>query len=214
MKRAEHIIGIDEVGRGPLAGPVYVGAVAVPRNFDWTSAEGVRDSKKLTSRAREKWYKKLDGMRAAGQLNFATASSSSEMIDEKGIVLSIFAALEKCLTLLDANPKTCEILLDGNLRAPEQFVRQKTIIRGDDREPVISMASIVAKCRRDKLMKKLAVQFPDYGFEAHKGYGTLVHRTSIKKHGLCRLHRKTFCTRLLAGSTKSQVTSIKQVSRE
>ena len=196
-KIPQYLIGIDEVGRGPLAGPVYVGAVSMPHNFNWKLVDGVRDSKKLTSCAREKWYKKLEGMRAARQLNFATASSSSETIDEKGIVFSISAALEECLNLLEANPKTCEILLDGSLHAPAQFARQKTIIHGDDIEPIISIASIVAKVERDALMTSLAVQFPEYGFERHKGYGTAVHCSAIKEHGLCKLHRKTFCSRLV-----------------
>lgn len=197
-----YLIGIDEVGRGPLAGPVYVGAVMVPHDFDWKSAEGVRDSKKLTPRKREEWYANIAGMRTAGQLNFATASSSAEMIDGEGVVASISAALAKCLNLLEAHPATCEILLDGSLHAPENFTMQKTIIGGDDIEPVISMASIIAKVERDNLMTSLAVQFPEYGFETHKGYGTAVHCSAIRKYGLCTLHRKSFCAGILAGSPK------------
>ncbi|MDO8481617.1 MAG: ribonuclease HII [bacterium] len=196
MKRAKYIIGIDEVGRGPLAGPVYVGAVSVPRNFDWKSVRGVRDSKKLNSRAREEWYRKLDTLRKSGNLNFATASSSSKVIDRRGIVFAIFSALEKCLKHLGANPRTCKILLDGSLYAPERFVMQKTIIHGDDIEPIISMASIVAKVRRDILMTRLAVRFPEYGFKSNKGYGTAFHCRVIEKSGICSLHRKSFCGKL------------------
>ncbi|MDO8522008.1 MAG: ribonuclease HII [bacterium] len=199
MKRARYIIGIDEVGRGPLAGPVYVGAVSVPLNFDWKLVRGVRDSKKLTPRAREKWYKKLNDMRRAGNLNFATMSSSVKMIDRRGIVFSISAALEKCLILLGANPATCEILLDGSLYAPANFTMQKTIIHGDDIEPIISMASIIAKVRRDSLMRKLAVRYPKYGLDSHKGYGTPLHIKAIQRYGLCALHRKSFCGRLTTG---------------
>ena len=191
------VVGIDEVGRGPLAGPVYVGAVLVPRNFDWRLVRGVRDSKKLSPSAREEWYWKLHGLRKAGKLDFAAASSPPEMIDRRGIVPSISRALRKCLLLLNVNPKKCEILLDGSLHAPESFMKQKTIIHGDDIKPIISMASIVAKVRRDALMKRLAGRFPKYGFESHKGYGTAAHQLSIKKHGLCKLHRKTFCTRFV-----------------
>ena len=190
-------MGIDEVGRGPLSGPVYVGAVIVPNDFDWQSVSGVRDSKKLTPRARREWYKKLDDMRTARQLNFATASSSSEMIDDRGIVPSISSALAQCLKDLNADPETCEILLDGSLHAPENFTAQETIIHGDDIEPIISMASIVAKVERDSLMTNLAVQFPAYGFESHKGYGTALHIQAIKSLGFCELHRKTFCTRFI-----------------
>ena len=196
-KIPQYLIGIDEVGRGPLAGPVYVGAVIVPHDFDWQSVEGVRDSKKLTPRKRDEWYEKLNGMREAGQLNFTTESSSSEMIDERGIVPAVFSALAQCLKGLNADPETCEILLDGSLHAPAQFARQKTIIHGDDTEPIISIASIVAKVERDSLMTNLAAQFPEYGFERHKGYGTAVHCSAIKEHGLCKLHRKTFCSRLV-----------------
>lgn len=197
MKSTKYVIGIDEVGRGPLAGPVFVGAVMVPYDFDWTLVQGVRDSKKLSPKAREEWYEKLDGLRKTENLDFATASSSPEMVDQRGIVPSISRALEECLNNIAANPATCEIRLDGSLYAPEHFLNQKTIIHGDDLEPIISMASIVAKVRRDNLMKELAVQFPGYGFEVHKGYGTAAHCSSIRKHGLCTLHRKSFCTRLV-----------------
>ncbi|MDO8562093.1 MAG: ribonuclease HII [bacterium] len=200
MKSPEYVIGIDEVGRGPLAGPVYVGAVIVPHDFDWALAEGVRDSKKLSPKAREEWYGKLNGLRERGALNFATASSPAEMIDERGIVPSISRALQECLKNLAANPETCEIRLDGSLYAPEHFVNQKTIIHGDDIEPIISMASIVAKVRRDSLMKELAVQFPEYGFDVHKGYGTRRHCAAIQEFGLCKLHRESFCGRLRIGS--------------
>lgn len=193
MKKAEYIVGIDEVGRGPLAGPVFVGAVVVPKTFDWKLVKGVRDSKKLTPRAREEWYEKLNSMRHAGNLNFATASSSAKMIDRRGIVFSIQSALAKCLTLLNLNPAKCEVRLDGGLYAPMQFKLQETIVHGDGIEPVISMASIVAKVRRDFLMKKLALQYPAYGFETHKGYGTASHQQAIRSFGLCELHRRSFC---------------------
>ena len=193
----QYLIGIDEVGRGPLAGPVFVGAVMVPHDFDWESVAGVRDSKKLTPRKREEWHGKLSALREAGRLNFATASSSAQMIDDRGIVPAIFSALAQCLKDLDADPETCEILLDGSLHAPGNFTAQKTIIHGDDTEPVISVASIVAKVERDSLMTKLSEEYPEYGFEKHKGYGTAAHCSAIKRYGLCKLHRKTFCTRLL-----------------
>lgn len=197
QNKHRYLIGIDEVGRGPLAGPVYVGAVMVPHDFDWKSAEGVRDSKKLTPRKREEWYEKLNKMREAEKLNFTTASSTPEMIDERGIVFAISSALAECLKNIDAYPAECEILLDGSLHAPPQFARQKTIIHGDDIEPVISMASIVAKVERDSLMTNLGAQFPEYGFETHKGYGTSAHCSAIKQYGLCVLHRKSFCRKLL-----------------
>ncbi|MCR4281126.1 MAG: ribonuclease HII [Candidatus Kaiserbacteria bacterium] len=206
MKSAKYTIGIDEVGRGPLAGPVFVGAVIVPNHFDWETVAGVRDSKKLIPRKREEWYKKLHELREGGYLNFTTASSSAQMIDERGIVFAISSALAECLKNIDAYPAECEILLDGSLHAPEEFTMQRTIIGGDDIEPVISMASIVAKVERDRLMTGLAVRFPDYGFESHKGYGTALHMQAIRNFGMCELHRRSFCRGIaleLQGSKKS-----------
>ena len=196
MKRAKYIIGIDEVGRGPLAGPVAVGAVAVPRNFDWQLTEGVRDSKKLTPRSREEWNRKLQNLRREKKLDFAVSFSSAQMIDRRGIVFAIRSALIKCLKQLGATPLNCEILLDGSLYAPKNFLAQKTIIHGDDLEPIISMASIVAKVSRDKLMKNMAIRYPKHRLDLHKGYGTLFHRQAIGKYGLTALHRKSFCRRL------------------
>src|SRR3989338_3594244 len=189
------LVGIDEVGRGPLAGPVAVGAVAVPHDFDWDLVSGVRDSKKLTPRAREEWSKKLQNLRSAKKLDFSVSFSSVRMIDRSGIVFAIRSALAKCLKQLGATPRNCEILLDGSLYAPKKFLAQKTIIHGDDLEPVISMASIVAKVWRDNLMRRMSVQYPKYGLDLHKVYGTLLHRQAIEKHGLSVLHRKSFCKR-------------------
>ena len=189
------LVGIDEVGRGPLAGPVAVGAVAVPHDFDWDLVSGVRDSKKLTPRAREEWSKKLQNLRSAKKLDFSVSFSSVRMIDRSGIVFAIRSALAKCLKQLGATPRNCEILLDGSLYAPKKFLAQKTIIHGDDLEPVISMASIVAKVWRDNLMRRMSVQYPKYGLDLHKGYGTLLHLQAIEKHGLSVLHRKSFCKR-------------------
>lgn len=199
QKKTQYLIGIDEVGRGPLAGPVAVGAVAAPKDFDWKSVSSVRDSKKLTSRAREEWNKKLQKLRREKKLDFSVSFSSARMIDRHGIVFSIHSALVKCLKQLGANPRNCEILLDGGLYAPKNFLAQKTVIHGDDLEPIISMASIVAKVRRDNLMRRLAIRYPKYGLGVHKGYGTLRHRQAIGKHGLSVLHRKSFCGKLLLG---------------
>ena len=186
------LIGIDEVGRGPLAGPVAVGAVAVPYDFDWTAVLGVRDSKKLSPRSREAWNRKIQTLRLEKKLNFSVSFSSAQMIDRRGIVFAIRSALVKCLKQLGATPRNCEILLDGSLYAPKNFHAQKTIIGGDDLEPVISMASIVAKVRRDKLMRNLAIRYPKYGLEFHKGYGTRRHYEALQKFGLCKIHRSTF----------------------
>lgn len=190
------LIGIDEAGRGPLAGPVSVGAVIIPRNFDFAIVKGVRDSKQLTAIGREEWYARLRALRREGALDFAVSFSSATTIDRRGIVFAIRAALGRCLAKLDAAPEECEIRLDGSLHAPEVFIKQTTIIRGDESEPIISLASIAAKVERDRLMRRLAPKYPAYNFDVHKGYGTAAHRKKIVEVGFCDLHRTTFCSRI------------------
>lgn len=194
---SRHVIGIDEAGRGPLAGPVAVGAVMASEDFDYELIKGVRDSKKLTAPAREKWYLKLRLLRRKGILDFAVSFSSAGFIDKHGIVPAIRSAVGRSLDSLGASAGHCRILLDGSLRAPEKFRDQKTIIRGDETEPLISLASIAAKVTRDRLMVRLAKRYPVYGFEVHKGYGTLAHRRFISRKGLCKIHRRSFCTGLV-----------------
>ena len=209
----KYLIGIDEAGRGPLAGPVAVGAVLVSRDFDWTLVAGARDSKQMTPASREILYSTMTTLRENGTLDFAVAFSSSSMIDTYGIVPAIKSALARCLNKLsEGSPLTrrYEILLDGGLRAPPEFQNQRTIIRGDQSEPVISLASIAAKVERDRLMVQLATKYPLYAFETHKGYGTRAHREAIVEHGLSVIHRVTYCKNIHgAGSIKSQVSGIK-----
>lgn len=188
-----YLIGIDEAGRGPLAGPVSVGAVVLMPHFDRGVLDGIRDSKKLTEEARERWYAKLQGLRREGVLRFAVAYTSAEKIDRLGIVWAVSSALRRALAELAVNPAEACVLLDGGLRAPKEYLEQKTIIRGDASEPVIALASIAAKVRRDRLMKRLASAYPAYGFEIHKGYGTALHREKIEALGLCDIHRESFC---------------------
>ena len=215
-----YLIGIDEAGRGPLAGPVAVGAVIVPSDFDWSLVIGAKDSKQMTPKAREEIYAKLCDLRRDGKLDFTVTFSSASMIDMRGIVLSIQSALDAALSKItevgplqkrwittDVRPLYGDIrvVLDGGLRAPMRFTDQETIIRGDQSEPVISLASIAAKVLRDRHMTRLARKHPAYGFEAHKGYGTLAHRRAIKQAGLCSLHRATFCTRIIySGFSRSK----------
>mgnify|MGYP003393448187 CR=1 FL=1 len=189
-----YIIGIDEAGRGPLAGPVAVGAVRLPHDFDATRVAGAKDSKKMTPRARERLYEAMCALRAGGALDFAVAFSDKGMIDEQGIVPAIRAALVQALEILRLDPDECDVRLDGGLRAPEIFKRQTTIIRGDETELAISLASIAAKVERDACMREVALQFPAYGFDIHKGYGTAKHLQAIRDHGLSPIHRASFCT--------------------
>jgi ribonuclease HII len=186
------IIGIDEAGRGPLAGPVSVGVVKIPVDFDWRLIEGVDDSKKISSTKREALYKRAQELRHHNQLDFAVAMVGSSVIDEKGIMFAIKTAMSRCLKRLDLDEEECFIKLDGSLYAPSQF-KQETIIKGDSLEPVIGLASIAAKVTRDKYMTRIARQYFQYGFEVHKGYGTKSHREAIFKKGKCPIHRVSYC---------------------
>ncbi len=192
-------IGIDEAGRGPLAGPVAVGAVMVPMDFDWSQLEGVRDSKKLSERAREKIFESTRELERVAGLSFVVSTSSAAYIDTYGIVPAIKRALGEALARLNVEPSDCRVLLDGSLSAPVQYIYQETMIRGDDTEPIISLASILAKVMRDRLMKRLSPKYPAYDFHAHKGYGTASHVSAIARYGLSEMHRATFCSRLRVG---------------
>ena len=196
----KYLIGIDEAGRGPLAGPVAVGAVMVPADFDWGVLQGVRDSKKLSEKKREEFYTRAKELEQTRVLRFTVSTSSSAYIDTYGIVPAIKRALAEALSRFDIEPHDCRVLLDGSLRAPAEYINQETIIRGDDTEPVISLASIMAKVTRDRLMKRLSPKYPAYAFHLHKGYGTASHLSAIAQWGLSDIHRASFCTRLPIGS--------------
>jgi ribonuclease HII len=187
------LLGIDEAGRGPLAGPVAVGVVVVPAAFNFALIEGVRDSKQMTELGREIWFERLRVLKQDAGVRYVVQFSSARFIDEWGIVLAVRGAVARALRALEVEPRHSHILLDGALRAPRRFMYQKTIIRGDETEPLIALASIAAKVRRDRLMRRLALRYPEYGFETHKGYGTKMHREALTRYGLCDIHRKTFC---------------------
>jgi ribonuclease HII len=195
------VIGIDEVGRGPLAGPVTLCAVMMKvadyKKFQATQQFlGLKDSKKLSKEKREVWRKNLVGWKKKGNLKFALSSSQNSVIDSKGLSFAIRVALARCLLKLNANPKDSLILLDGGLKAPAHFLFQRTIIKGDEKEPIISLASIIAKTTRDRRMNLLGELFLPYDFVANKGYGTKKHLIAIKVHGTCAIHRKSFLKHL------------------
>ncbi len=192
------LIGIDEAGRGPLAGPVAVGAVLIPTDFAIEQLSGVRDSKQLSEKKREEWYERLLELEQKTDLRVAVSFSPASLIDKKGIVPAIRSALLLCLEKLEAKPHECRIVLDGSLYAPEAFVHQETIIRGDQTEPLISAASIAAKVLRDRYMIAAAEKYPGYGFEIHKGYGTAMHRNTITTLGPSPLHRTSFCKNIVS----------------
>lgn len=191
------LVGIDEVGRGPLAGPVTVCACAVPADFDFTKFAGIRDSKKLSPKKREEWHAALVAMKDRGEIDFAFASVDAVDIDRLGIATAIRDALELSLGALRLDPTTTQVMLDGSLRAPDVFTLQETIIKGDDKVPVISAASIIAKVVRDRHMDEMAVTYPGYGLEKHKGYGTAVHREALQRLGPTPFHRLSFLGNIL-----------------
>lgn len=185
-------LGVDEAGRGPLAGPVAVGVVAVPEGFD-VAAEfpGVKDSKKLSEKKREKIFEELVARVAKGDARFIVEFESAETIDREGIATAVRRALARGVNGLAPDAALVKIQLDGALRAPPEYA-QETIINGDELIPIISLASIAAKVSRDRLMLELAKEYPLYGFEKHKGYGTAAHYEMLKVHGLCAIHRRSF----------------------
>lgn len=187
------LIGIDEAGRGPLAGPVSVGAVLVPIDFDWALLSGAKDSKQMTEKAREAIFEKMQELKKSGAIRFVVALSSATTIDTKGIVPAIRLALVGAIGKLGADPAECKVLLDGGLKAPVEYIHQETIVRGDSKEKVIALASIAAKVLRDRHMIQIAEKYPNYGFEIHKGYGTKKHSEAIEKFGLSEIHRRSFC---------------------
>ncbi len=187
-----HIIGIDEAGRGPLAGPVAVGACMVSEDFGFSIFKNLKDSKKLSEKRREEIFREMQVLKKEGKINFSVALVSHKTIDERGISFAIREGIKGVLQKLGARPQTVKIFLDGSLKAPEEFTDQETIIKGDELVPAISLASIAAKVTRDRHMVKLAETYPEYGFEIHKGYGTKKHGEQIALHGPCDLHRKTF----------------------
>ena len=186
-------IGIDEAGRGPLAGPVSVGAVAAPfRRPPLTFFPKIRDSKQLSAQKRRAIYAELKSAKKRGELIFSCSFVGATTIDKKGISYAIHLAIKRTLKKLNLTEREIRVLLDGGLRAPAHYKYQETIIRGDENETLIALASIVAKVSRDEKMERLSLKYPNYQLEEHKGYGTAAHVRSIRKHGPSPLHRKTF----------------------
>lgn len=206
------IIGIDEAGRGPLAGPVTVGMfVAEEKMGKWLLKNvfggKLRDSKKLSPEKREEICKIFVDLKKLKKIDFNAAHTTAKMIDRIGISKAVSKAITNGLKYLtplatrgpsprNRRGEELEIRLDGLLKAPEEFKNQKTIIKGDEKDVFIACASILAKVSRDRLMCGLARKYPNYGFEIHKGYGTSSHRKAIKTNGLSGLHRVSFCSKV------------------
>jgi ribonuclease HII len=186
------LLGVDEAGRGPLAGPVAVAVVALDPGFDILAAfPGLNDSKKLSPKKREALYELLLIEGRKGTVRAKVCFASEKTIDRRGIAAAVRAALSRGVETLSPDPKGVKIFLDGSLRAPKEY-EQETIIGGDAFVPAIMLASVAAKVVRDRLMLRLAKEYPQYGFEAHKGYGTKAHYEAIAIHGLSPIHRRSF----------------------
>ena len=188
-------IGIDEVGRGALAGPVVLAAVTSRRRISWTHRQlgRIRDSKKLTARGREAWFRHLTSHSA---LDWRVARVSPAVIDRMNISKAANLTAYRLVKRVMISRQSVFAWLDGGLELPEH-VPHKALIRGDERVPLIAAASIIAKVWRDRFMTRLAAELPHYNFGVHKGYGTRSHRRMLKRHGLSPIHRRTFCRRLI-----------------
>ena len=192
VKISQFLIGIDEVGRGPIAGPVAVGAFVFLNRRAMKLFRGVKESKQLTEARRESWFGEILRAQEAGQVDFCVSFRSEKVIDGRGLTYAIRSALKSSLNALSIRADSCRVLLDGSLKAPKEYKNQKTIIRGDEKEKVIALASICAKVLRDRKMNALGFKHPKYGFERHKGYGTRSHYRAVNRFGLLTIHRRSF----------------------
>ena len=176
------ICGIDEVGRGPLAGPVVAGAVILPKD---ETILYLNDSKKLSAKKREELYEVIMQEAVAVGVGYA----SPERIDEINILQATYEAMRDAISQLSVRPS---VLLNDAVTIPGVAIQQVPIIKGDAKSASIAAASIVAKVTRDRLMEKYDAVFPQYGFAAHKGYGAAAHIEALKKYGPCPIHRRSF----------------------
>lgn len=186
----ETICGVDEAGRGPLAGPVCAAAVILPKFLE---LPGLNDSKKLTDKKRRELFPLIQEQAVAWGIGFA----SEEEIDRYNILQATFLAMERAIAQLKVPPELA--LIDGN-RAKDFGIPVQTVVKGDSRSASIAAASVLAKVARDDWMLKLAQDYPGYGFEIHKGYGTRAHYEALRTLGPAPIHRQTFLRKFYAGS--------------
>lgn len=198
--KSRFLIGIDEVGRGPIAGPVAVGVFLFLKKDSSKLFKSVKESKQLSEAKREEWFKKILEIQKNGDIDFVVTFQSEKVIDTKGLSFAIKNALKISINKLIKKHKIkysdVTVLLDGGLKAPAEYINQKTIIKGDEKEKVIALTSICAKVLRDRKMRKWAVKYPGYGFEVNKGYGTRGHYKGIRKGGVTAIHRRSFLRKI------------------
>ncbi len=176
------ICGVDEAGRGPLAGPVCAAAVILPAGLE---IPGLTDSKKLSDKRR----RELMPVIREKALAYGIAFASHQEIDSLNILQATFLAMERAIVQLSVKPELC--LIDGN-RQKDFGIPVQTVVKGDSLSMNIAAASVLAKVTRDDYMLEMAKQYPEYGFEIHKGYGTKAHYAALTAHGPCPIHRMTF----------------------
>jgi len=177
----KNLCGIDEAGRGPLAGPLVVAGVKFFDDIDTSLLTQLADSKKLTEKKREKLYDII-----IKNSEYSIVFSSSKQIDQDGLSLCLHNSIQQIINKIDAK----EYLMDGNTTFGVEGV--KSLIKADDKIYEVSAASILAKVSRDRYMYDIANLYPNYSFDKHKGYGTKLHKEAIAKYGLCEIHRKSF----------------------
>jgi len=185
------VVGLDEAGRGPLAGPVLAAAVVItPGSKNKVSKLKIQDSKKLTAKKREEFYKILVGH---PQIKWGIGRVSEKVIDKINILEATKLAMEKALRQVRTklNKNIDHLILDGNFKIKSK-IPQKSIIKADVKVFSCATASIIAKVSRDRIMLKYDKKYPKYDFKKHKGYPTKLHRKVLKKVGLCPIHRKSF----------------------
>ena len=179
----KYICGVDEAGRGPLAGPVCAAAVILPQNC---IIDGLNDSKKLSEKKREQLYDII----ISTAVSYCISYASVEEIEQYNILGATFLAMNRAIEGLTVKPDFA--LIDGN-RVPKDIkIDCETVIKGDSKSYSVAAASILAKVSRDRLMLKYDEMYPEYGFKKHKGYGTKDHYTAIKQNGICEIHRVSF----------------------
>ncbi|HRH30844.1 MAG TPA: ribonuclease HII [Candidatus Paceibacterota bacterium] len=195
------LVGVDEVGRGPLAGPVAVCAFCLKEEMLEEFVKEIfggkiKDSKKLTKKKREEIAEIITKKKKEGLLDFKISTAEANVIDKYGINPSIKKSLEKSILGLSIDPKNSHVFLDGGLQAPKEFINQETIIKGDSSNALIAVASILAKVYRDSLMIKYAKEYTQYNFESNMGYGTKAHMDALRKVGISPIHRVSYLSNL------------------
>ena len=184
------ICGIDEAGRGPLAGPVYAAAVILPLGLE---IEGLNDSKKISEKKREQLFDVI----CEKAIDYSIGIATEQEIDEINILNATFLAMHRAVEGLKTKPDYA--LIDGNQYPKIPFVTEETIVKGDAKSMSVAAASILAKVSRDRFMLEKAKEFPQYQFEKHKGYGTKLHYEMLKEFGPSPIHRMTFLKKLYGG---------------